>query len=210
MFFDLPPVQPSAEVVIASDYVRDGVSLTNGETVYQGAVRLDMDKVYVKAGVAAGDFALGADTEAQLAIGARTDFAGFQVDASATYTNYRGVIAGVDNEEVDYRVTASREVGPINAAVSYQYNPDAFGGVGKEHLVDTRVTLPVKFAGAQLNGGVGRVWSDAGDYTIWNAGVTKNFAERYAVDARYFDSNAEERFGTAYGDRFVVSLRASF
>lgn len=210
MFIDLPPV-PSTEIVVASDYVRDGVSLTNGNVAYQGAVTLDAGHVYVRATGTVADFqnVYDADAELRLAVGAKTTIAGFGMDLSATYTNYHGVIAGADNEEVDYRLTASRKFGEVSTAVAVQYNPDVIGNRGEETLIDTRLAFPVG-KGAELSGGAGRAFADYGDYTIWNAGVTKNVTETVALDVRYFDSNGEDRFGTAFGDRFVVSLRASF
>lgn len=211
MFFDLPPVQPSTEIVITSDYVRDGLSLTDGKGAVQGAVRLDAGAVYVRAAgtLAKFDNAYGADAEVRLTAGVEREVAGFNVNASATYTNYRGTIAGVDNDEMDYRVDVSRDFGKVNAAVAFQYNPDTFLGGGSEKLVDTRVSVPVGY-GAELSGGAGRVWADQGDYTIWNVGVTKNITETVALDVRYYDNTADNRVGVSYGDRIALSLRTSF
>lgn len=212
MFFDIPAPAPTTEIVITSDYVRDGLSLTNGNAALGGAVQLDASVFYAKAGATLAKFDNVADADAELSatVGAKKTFGDYTVDLSATYNNYRGAEVGFDNDEFTYRLDVARAWGPVTTNVAFQYTDNAVGLVGEEKIASAGLAFPVGF-GAVASGGAGRVWTDLGDYTTWNVGVTKNITETVALDVRYFDNDTNlQGRGVDYGDRFAVSLRTSF
>lgn len=204
----LPPVQPSVEVVVGTDYVSKGVSQNAGDTTY--TVRGEAVSGRYVAGVAVSGVNVdGADTEIEASLGANGEAFGLKLNGTVAYTNYVGTYAGQDNDMVEVRASAARKFGPVTGTLAVAYTPDDFG-IGKEStFVEASAAVPVT-TGATVSGGIGRNDTTLGNYNTFNIGLTQKLPLNMAVDLRYYNTGKVYGVVGEAGDRTVVTLTSRF
>jgi uncharacterized protein (TIGR02001 family) len=209
VFFDLPPVQPTVEVVVASDSIERGVSQSNGDASYGARIQLDSGRYFVGANASTVKLGTGADIEAEAFVGANAEIAGVKLNTSLVYVNYVGTVNGVDQDMVELRNVATRDFGRVGTSFRVDYTPNDYG-VGKAAtFVEAGASYPVT-AGATVSAAVGRNLTSLGDYTTFNVGVTQKLILGTSVDVRYYNNSNERLLGRAGDDRAVVSLTTRF
>lgn len=201
----------SANVAVTSDYVFRGVSQTQEDPAIQGGVDLTQGGLYAGAWASNVDFGDGeTDAEIDLYAGVRPELAGFSWDVGVVGYLYASQPDGADYDYAEFKVAASRAVGPATLGAAVYYSPDFFGASEDEATyaeVNGAFSLADKWT---VSGAVGRQWvSSDFDYTTWNLGAAYQLTDRLALDVRYHDTD-EHDFGDIYGSRAVATLKAAF
>lgn len=195
----------------ASGYVFRGVSQTQEDPALSAGVDLTYGSVYAGAWASNVDFGDGAaNAEVDLYGGIRPEVAGWNLDLGVIGYLYTNQPAGADYDYAEFKVAASRAIGPATVGAAVYYSPDFFGSSEDEA---TYVEANAAFRPADkwtISGAVGRQFvSSDFDYTTWNLGAAYRLTRNLAVDVRYHDTD-EHDFGDIYGARAVASLKATF
>lgn len=205
--FDLPPPDPSIEIVVASRGMTKGLSQTEG---VQLLVRPEIASgpLYV-AGIFKNVETSTSDGEAWLTLGARHGFGGFELSASATAKFSVGGPGHADRDSLEFQVTASRAFGPVTPRLSLTWSPDDLGAGGESLYAEANASLRLTGA-ATLSGGLGRrERAGAPDYTAFNIGAAYTVSRPLAFELRYFD-NDRSGLGDQFRARLVGSVRLRF
>ncbi len=195
----------------ASDYRSKGLSKTQGDPYAFAEVEWQSDNelLYVTAAVARVEQSIGANGEADLTVGVRPEFAGFDFDVNAMYRVYPDANSGTDNDYWEFTADASRSIGPVSGRLRVQYSPDNAGGSHAFTYFEGRVgyrIMPKLRATAAIGR---RETEDSIDYTAWNIGATYRLDDHLDLDLRWYDTNRES-FGKQYEDAFVGALTFNF
>ncbi len=193
----------------ASDYVFRGVSQTaNGAAIF-GTARVTDDQFYAGVGAENVDFHNSTDAEYDLSAGWTPIVAGFRLDLGLIRYGYLNEPAHTHIDTVEYKAVVLRDIGPATVAAAVYYTTDFFGtgrdGVYFEGRGTYRIT-----DGLSASGALGRQTVDAGtDHSTWNAGLNYAFTKNFALDLRYYDTDAHS-LGSLYGSHYVAAIKASF
>lgn len=215
---DFHYVEPAqAEVVVATDATRNGISKTQGSVYVEGGAEWDFGPVYVGASASNADYLVGADYDATAFVGARTDLAGFALDGRMSYTKVYGSPLskyGMDDDALTFSGSASKKFGPVTAKVSASYTPEDIYFGARTWTVEGGASY--RFGKNEVSGAVGHVDTEAFgtnvSYNTWNVGYTRDLTEKLAVDVRYYDTDLDVgyySFAPAEG-RTIASLKVKF
>lgn len=151
----------------------------------------------------------GSELETELRAGFRPDFAGFDFDLNATHNWQIDADPGTDDTAWEFTANASRSIGPASARLQLQHSPDGTGSTKAWTWVEARLGWDVTDK-LEATAAVGRREQDSSiDYTGWNAGVTYAVTDRFEVDLRWFDTDANEP-GDQYEGALVVGVNVYF
>ena len=149
-----------------------------------------------------------ADAEVDFYGGFRGEKGGFALDAGVIFYAYVNEPNFADYNYTEFKLAASRAVGPASIGAAVYYSPDFFG-------VDETATyyeINGSFAPADkltISGAVGQQTLDVtDDYVTWNIGATYALLDNVAIDVRYHDTDVDG--ATAYEDRIVGGLKFLF
>jgi uncharacterized protein (TIGR02001 family) len=195
----------SFNIGAVSDYVFRGASQTDEDAAVQGGVDMTVGSFY--AGVWASNVDFGDDTSTEYDVygGFRTEAGGFAVDVGAVYYGYVDAPSFADYEYVEFKLAASRAIGPASVGAAAYYSPDFFG-------VDDQALYYEVNAGFSpmekltVTGAVGQQQLDVSDdYVTWNVGATYALTDNVAIDVRYHDTDVDG--SPLYEDRVVAGLK---
>jgi hypothetical protein len=207
MLFDLPPPDPSLEIVAASRGYSKGLAQTDGvQILARGEVAFG----HAYAGLLLKNVTSPvADGEAQAYIGYRTHAGRFDLNAAIGYHHQTGVDGRTDGDRFEFTASVARPIGPLTPRFSATFSPDDFGGTRQSLYVEGGAALTV-FPGASLSASLGRRERSGGtDYTAFNAGASYTIRRTVTLDLRYYDS-AQSNFGEIYRPRVVGSIKLHF
>lgn len=183
-------------LAFVSDYISEGVSLTQNRPAVQGYIEASYDMFYAGTWISNIRTDDVADAEIDLYAGIRPTFGDLSLGLG--YTHY-------------YYPKDPTDFGEVNVTASYAFT-DQFNAGGTYYhdiFVDTdwlQVEAALKDLPLQLSVS-GSLGTDFGSYGFdthdiaWDLGVSRTFAETFTVDLRYYDSNV---------DRSRVVLKLSF
>ena len=201
-------VDVAFNVGVVSDYVFRGFSQTGEDPAIQGGVDLTAGKFYAGAWASNVDFGDDTDAEVDLYGGYRTEAAGFALDFGVIAYLYAGEPDGAGYNYNEFKVAASRAVGPATFGAAVYYSPDFFGA-DKEA---TYGEINAAFAPAPkwtVSGALGKQWLNVSDdYTTWNLGVGYALTDKLGVDVRYYDTDVDGVPGAE--DRVVGAVKLAF
>ena len=205
---DLPPPEPSLQIVLASEGMSKGLKQTDGP------------QLLVRGGVAFGPVAVEAygknvlsgqdeGVESGLGLALRRDVAGFSLSARAGAKWLVWIDGPVDDNAFEFQVSASRRLGPVRASATVTYSPDDLGSTGESLYYEAGLSWQVR-PRTRISGGVGHRERDGGpDYASFNGGITQQLVPHVEADLHYYSTD-REALGAAFHGRLVASLKASF
>jgi uncharacterized protein (TIGR02001 family) len=204
---DLPPPDPSLEIVIASQGMSKGLRQTEG---VQLVVRPEVAFGHAYAGLLAKNVTSPVtDAEGQAFVGYRTHAGGFELNASIGYHHQLGVHGRTDADRFEFTASAARPIGPVTPRLAATYSPDDFGATRQSLYLEGGASVSV-FPGASLSANLARrERGGAPDYTAFNAGVSYSFPRNVTLDLRYYDTT-RSGLGEIYEPRVVGSVRLRF
>jgi uncharacterized protein (TIGR02001 family) len=225
----------SANVALTTDYVFRGVSQTDENAAIQGGFDAACGMFY--AGVWAssldfgGDLTLGgeyvdiANVEIDYYGGITPTLGKFNFDFGVIYYTYpnafdsvsavNGVLGELNYWEFKAGVstTVLKDVG---IGTTVYYSPDYTGEIGDNVVWESSIEKPLAY-GFKVSGTFGSQWGDENDggfdYTYWNAGISKDFLEKFTLDVRYWDTDISGcNLATVFqcDERVVGTISASF
>ncbi|MBU1374437.1 MAG: TorF family putative porin [Alphaproteobacteria bacterium] len=199
----------SFNVGAASDYVFRGVSQTDGNAQVFAGADLSMGDWYAGVWASNVDFNDGTDAEFDVYGGYTTTLGIASLDFGVLYYAYVDPPAGPNPNYFELQAKASVPVGPATLGGQLYFTPDYYGSGSDAWYYEVNgaysPTDAVTFSAA-----LGREEiADGGSYTTWNAGVGYALTDNLAVDLRYHDTDRHS-LGKTYGNRAVVSLKATF
>lgn len=199
-------VEPSFTAAVTSDYVFRGFSQTDEGPALQLGAELASGGFYGGVWGSNVDFGDGTDIETNIYAGYRTSAGGFDLDFGVTGFVYVGDPSGSGYDFVEFKASASREIGPATLGALVAWSPDFYGLDEKAAYYEAN--LGYGFAGAwSLSGAVGRQTLDVGaDYTTWNVGLGYDFSSGVGVDLRYHDTDVN---GPLSDQRLALTLSFS-
>ena len=204
---DLPPPDPSLEIVIASQGMSKGLRQTDGvQLVGRGEIAVG----HVYAGLLVKNVTSPVtDVEAQAYLGYRTHAAGFELGGSIGYHRQLGAGPAADGARFEFQASVARPLGPVTPRLSAIFSPDDFGATRRSLYVEGGVSVAI-FPGASLSANLGRRERVGGpDYTSFNAGASYAVTSWLTADLRYYDT-AQSGLGAIYEPRVVGSVRLRF
>ena len=203
---DMPPPDPSLEIVLASRGISKGLAQTKGPQLVVRA-ELAFGPVYFGA-LAKNVTSPTSDGEAWAIIGSRKSLGGFDLAGSAAWKRLIAPVGNVDANALEIIASASRGIGRVTPRVSVIWSPDDLGSTGRSTYLEAGAGYRLVKA-LTLSAAVGRRERRGGlDYTAYNAGLAYTLDKRLTLDLRYFDTS---RSGDpAFKDRLVLSARAKF
>lgn len=183
----------SAYVVATSDYVKRGVTQSNGDPAIQLAFDVNWSSGwYAGTWASTVDINNGPDShrdlETNLYLGYTHELSNrWQIGANAVAYRYPGASSAVDYDYVEYSVTTNFDDW---LWLEYSYSPDLYHSGQSTQNIDIYAEWPFATNWA-VGAGVGQydVSNFSGrDYNYWQLGVTRYF--RYAdVDLRFHDAS---------------------
>jgi len=204
---DLPPPDPSLEIVIASQGMSKGLRQTEGVQAV-GRGELGFGRLYLGLLAKNVDSPV-TDAEAHAYAGYRARAAGFDLNASIGYHRQLGAGPAADGTRFEFQASVARPLGPVTPRLSAIFSPDDFGATGRSLYVEGGASVTI-FAGASLSASLGRRERVGGpDYTAFNAGASYAVTSWLNADLRYYDT-AQSALGAIYEPRVVGSVRLRF
>lgn len=200
----------SASLTGATQYVWRGVEQSAGDPAIFGAINASYGNFYAGAGAENVDFA-GIDTEYDLWIGYAVPITeGTTFDIGLVRYGYLDAPSGLDLDTVELKLALSHDFGGFNAGITAMITDDFFAT--EESAQHIEVNASRVFAeNWTLSGSVGHQMlnDNAGNYTHWNLGVSRNIADNVTLDIRYIDTDADY-LGGAADERIVASFSVGF
>jgi uncharacterized protein (TIGR02001 family) len=209
---DEPAVDVSFNIGVATDYVFRGVSQTAEDPqIFAGA---DVTSGIFYGGVWASnvDFLDGTDAEVDVYAGVRPALGPTTLDLGVIYYGYVDAPGGADYDYWELKAAASMPIAQATVGAALYYSPDfTAAGTDEGLYIEVNGAIPLNET-FTLSGAVGHqeVEFDGGgdiDYTTWNLGVGIAATENIGVDIRYFDTDAEDLFGSIAEERIVASVK---
>jgi hypothetical protein len=205
--FDLPPPDPTVEIVVATRGISKGLAQTDGPQVLARG-EVGFGRVYI-GGYAKNVTSSTLDGEAGALVGLRTKAGAFDLSASAALKIAIAPVGATDDEALELTGAISRKLGPATPRFSLTWSPDDLGSTRRSLYAEAGLAYKVG-PGTTLSAAVARrERADGPDYTAFNAGVAQTFLARFTVDLRYYDTDRSGA-GDPFQRRLVASLRAKF
>jgi uncharacterized protein (TIGR02001 family) len=199
----------SGSAQLATDYMSKGTSKNGREPALSGSLEASWGDLYVGTWGSDAVTAQGGDAELHLYAGARPRFAGFKWDLRAMAKTIPGTIKGVQESYAEFRVDASRPLGPLKTRVRVEYSPDNYGGTEQAWWVEGQLAYDIHER-LTASAALGRREQDGGaDYTAWNAGAQVAITDSVALDLRWYDTDSHE-LGRAYAGQAVAAISLKF
>jgi hypothetical protein len=199
---------PELEIVAATRGMSKGLAQTDGpQLLLRGEIAFGslFLAAYGKNVVSSGQ----AGTESGLLVGARLNWRGFSLLASAAYKRLDGIGGPLDHEALEVVLGASRRLGPLTGRAAVTFSPDELGSTRRSLLLEAGLGADLGH-GFTMSGAVGRrVRAGGPDYTAFNLGFSKALGGGFTADLRVYDT-AQSGLGEIYRGRLVASLRARF
>lgn len=213
-----------ANVALTTDYVFRGYSQTEEGPAIQGGFDCDYRMFY--AGVWASNLDFGGDgfgndianIEIDVYGGIKHKFGGVEADLGVIYYAYPGAEdAGGELDYVEIKFGLSGDIDKVSLGGTLYYSPEYTAETGETLTYEGTISFGLGTYGrfsptfSALIGYVDFLDSafEAGSYTYWNAGVEVGFAEKFALDLRYWDTDVDGDPDIA-DERFVATVSASF
>lgn len=205
--FDLPPPDPSIEIVAANRGYSKGIAQTDdAQLILRG--ELESGPVFVAAQWKNVD-SNGADGEALVQVGVRGSLGGFELNAGVQYKRLTGLDAPTDEDTFEFTASASRAFGPITPRLNLVFSFDDLGATRESLYAEAGAALRVA-RGTSLSAFVGRRERSGGtDYTAFNAGISQKLGSHVTAELHYYDT-AQSALGDIYQSRLVAALRVRF
>jgi len=218
----------SATVNMTTDYVFRGISQTAENPAIQGSFDLTYNIFYAGIWASNLDFGgtgLGGDVsniEIDYYAGITPKWGKWNFDFAALYYTYPGAFdPGGSFDYWEFKTAVSRSIGDhFSFYVANYWSPENFGETGTNNVLEGGMSYSFNkwwIFTPSISGLYGYQWGDDNeggfDYSYWNAGMTFEFAEKFALDVRYWDSDASfcQTSGLfSCNERVVGSLKASF
>ncbi len=201
-------VDVAFNVGVVSDYVFRGASQTDEEPALQGGVDITAGSFYAGVWGSNVDFFDDTDAEIDFYGGFRGEAGGFALDGGVIFYAYVNEPNFADYNYTEFKLAASRAIGPASIGAAVYYSPDFFG-------IDESATyyeLNGGFAPVEkltISGAVGQQMLDVtDDYVTWNVGATYALLDHVVIDVRYHDTDVDGV--AAYEDRIVGGLKVLF
>ena len=201
-------VDVAFNVGVVSDYVFRGASQTDEEPALQGGVDFTAGSFYAGVWGSNVDFFDDTDAEIDFYGGFRGEAGGFALDGGVIFYAYVNEPNFADYNYTEFKLAASRAIGPASIGAAVYYSPDFFG-------IDESATyyeLNGGFAPVEkltISGAVGQQMLDVtDDYVTWNVGATYALLDHVVIDVRYHDTDVDGV--AAYEDRIVGGLKVLF
>lgn len=201
-------VDVAFNVGVVSDYVFRGASQTDEEPALQGGVDITAGSFYAGVWGSNVDFFDDTDAEIDFYGGFRGEAGGFALDGGVIFYAYVNEPNFADYNYTEFKLAASRAIGPASIGAAVYYSPDFFG-------IDESATyyeLNGGFAPVEkltISGAVGQQTLDVtDDYVTWNVGATYALLDHVVIDVRYHDTDVDGV--AAYEDRIVGGLKVLF
>lgn len=204
-------VKYSAELKALSDGIYRGVSQTEGLPQYTFGGQAAYGKVFTGfLFKTMRDRTTGVDNQTQAIVGYKTRLAGNDIMARAIFKQYNGTKAGIDNEWLEYEVTASRKLtGKLNGKLNLAYADDNYGKaktatyaeVGLDYKLTPKVTL------SAANGF--RHNRHSTDYTSYLVGASYAITPKFSASLTYTSTDKAD-LGSKYGDSTFITLSKKF
>ncbi len=206
-----------ANVALTTDYIFRGETQSGHEAAIQGGFDCDYRMFY--AGVWASSIEDGgADQDMEIDVygGIKHKFGGVEADLGVIYYAYpdaNDAGAELDYLEVKFGLSGNL-TDKLGLSGTVYWSDDYFGGIGETWVLEGGVsyefgTIADRFTPtfSALIGYLDDV-DGTGEYTYWNAGVEIGFAEKFALDLRYWDTDVDNN--PNMDERFVATISASF
>ena len=192
-----------------TDYVFRGISQTNEQPAIQGGVDASAGIFYTGLWASNVDFGDSTDGELDTYIGVKPVLGPVTLDLGLIYYGYLDAPTGADYGNFEGKAAASFAAGKATVGAAIFYSGDSFGAAKAAAYYEVNAAVPV-LETVTIGGAFGhQAYKGAGDYSTWNVGATWALAPHFAFDFRYFDTD-EHGFGKLYGERGVISLKASY
>lgn len=184
---------PSAYIVLTTDYVFRGVTYSDGHPAIQGGADLALDNgIYFGIWGSSVDISNGPTRQRDLEVNYYVGYShelqrDWALNVNAVAYTYPGTEGDIDYDYFEYSIAANYK---DRAWLEYSYSPDLFHSARDTHNVELYAEWPLP-AAFLLGGGAGYydVSALAGSgYAYWQLGVTRP-AGRFDIDLRYHDTN---------------------
>ncbi len=200
------PVQLSASLTGATDYVWRGVSQSNQDPAVFAAVNVSAGGFYAGAGTENVHFA-GIDQEYDLWGGYVLPLGKAKLDIGVVRYGYVDAPAKIDTLEV--KAALSGSVGKLGLGVSAYHTGNYFGSSQPATYLEGSAALPLTDK-LSLSAAFGHQQIDnLPDYNTWNAGLSYTVLKGAKVDLRYHDTDTNA-FGKLGDARLVGSFTIGF
>lgn len=199
----------SGQLGLASEYVGKGLGKSAGDPSLNGTLEASYGDLYGSVFASTANLSQGSDAEIITALGWRPRAAGFAFDLSVMNRDLPGTRAGVDANYWEYQADVARRFGRVSGRLRVNYTPDGFAATRQAWWIEAQAAAPLgprarasaAFAVRSADGGA--------DYNAWNMGVKYNLSERWAIDARWYDTDSHA-LGENYDGRLVGALSFNF
>lgn len=202
----------SGNVVIVSDYIVRGISLSRQDPAIQGGLEWDSG-MGAYAGVFGSSVEFGNDASAEIDFmaGYRGAIDQFHYKWGITYYWFPGTsVAG--QSFWDVHADAGYDFGFSDLTFGVAYTTDDYGPLNGDQTFYYKATLALPVAEMMtLSGGAGySVASRRANYSDWHAGANFKVRDWFNLDVRYFDSDNEAVCGTFCDARVVMKVSRAF
>ncbi|QBQ48883.1 TorF family putative porin [Brevundimonas naejangsanensis] len=199
----------SGQLGLASEYVGKGLGKSAGDPSLNGTLEASYGDLYGSVFASTARLSQGSDAEIVAALGWRPRAAGFAFDLSVMNRDLPGTRAGVDANYWEYQADVSRRIGRVSGRLRVNYTPDGFAATRQAWWIEAQAAAPLG-PRARASAAFGVRSADGGaDYNAWNMGVKYNLSERWAIDARWYDTDSRA-LGENYDGRLVGALSFNF
>jgi uncharacterized protein (TIGR02001 family) len=208
-----------ADTWLTTDYEFRGISQTNHNPAVQGEFTATYGMFYADIWASSLDFGDNTPLEIDYYGGITPTWNGLNFDFGILgYTYPDAAQSNYNYFELKAHVDKNFMNDKLNLGYTTYWTPDNFGGLGDNWVFEGTAGYSfdkVWIFSPSVSGTLGyndAIESAGLDYTYWNLGVTLGFAEKFAVDLRYWDTNASTAdCGSNLCDaRIVGTLSASF
>ena len=213
----LAPVVPSVaeaqsfsgELGVASQYIGKGLGKSDGDIAPFAKVEATLGQAYASVLVSDAAGAQGYDIEIVSTLGWRPKAAGVAFDLSVVNRDLPGTRSGVDANYWEYQADAARKFGRVSGRLRINYTPDGFAATKEAWWIEAQASTALG-PRTKASAAFGVRSADGGaDYNAWNLGVKHNLSERWAIDARWYDTDSHA-LGDNYDGRLVGALSFNF
>lgn len=195
---------------VASDYVYRGISQTDEGPQVSGGADAAFGLGYAGVWASNVDFNNGTQAEVDLYAGVKPTLGPVSLDLGVIYYGYVDSPPGPDQPFVEFKAAASAPVGPLTLGAAIYHSTEFFGETGKATYYEVNAAYAPPDTKLSFSAALGRQQVvGAGDYDAWNLGASYALTDHFAVDLRYWDTS-EHGFGSTYGSRAVIGLKAVF
>lgn len=201
---DLPPPNPTMEVVLASRGMSKGIAQTeNGQVVVKPSVTIG--PIQVGAQWKNVDSA-AADGEAAAYANLVKTVGRLQLNGGVAYKWQTSVNEPADSRSWEFTGGATAKFGKLSLRASAIYSPNDLGGARQSTFLEAGPAYDLG-SGWRLSGAIARRHRvDGPDYTAFNGGIGYTVHKVLTLDLRYYDT-AQSGLGEPYHARVVGSLR---